>query len=31
MDGSQPDARALLAQVFGFDGFRPMQEDIVRR
>ncbi len=29
MDGSQPDARALLAQVFGFDGFRPMQEDIV--
>jgi len=29
MDGSQPDAHALLAQVFGFDGFRPMQEDIV--
>ena len=29
MDGSQPDARALLAQVFGFDDFRPMQEDIV--
>ncbi|NNE82064.1 MAG: DNA helicase RecQ [Silicimonas sp.] len=29
MDGSQPDARALLSDVFGFDGFRPMQEDIV--
>ncbi|MDA8584904.1 DNA helicase RecQ [Rhodobacteraceae bacterium] len=29
MDGSQPDAHALLAQVFGFDEFRPMQEDIV--
>ena len=29
MDGTQPDAAALLAQVFGFDRFRPMQEDIV--
>ncbi len=29
MDGSRPDALGVLAQVFGFDGFRPMQEDIV--
>ena len=29
MDGSQTDALGVLAQVFGFDRFRPMQEDIV--
>ena len=29
MDGSLPDARGVLAEVFGFDKFRPMQEDIV--
>ncbi len=29
MDGSQQDALGVLAQVFGFNGFRPMQEDIV--
>ncbi len=29
MDGSNPTAHSLLAEVFGFDGFRPMQADIV--
>ena len=29
MDGVTPTAHALLAEIFGFDGFRPMQEDIV--
>ena len=29
MDGAQPTAHALLSDVFGYDGFRPMQEDIV--
>ncbi len=29
MDGSPPDARRLLSDVFGFDRFRPMQQDIV--
>ncbi|AZQ69069.1 DNA helicase RecQ [Silicimonas algicola] len=29
MDGAQVSALALLSQVFGFDGFRPMQGDIV--
>ena len=29
MDGAQVTATGLLSQVFGFDGFRPMQGDIV--
>ena len=29
MDGSAPSAIDLLSSVFGFDGFRPMQGDIV--
>ena len=29
MDGAQPDAHSLLSQVFGFDQFRPMQDEIV--
>ena len=29
MDGSPPDARGLLSDVFGFDRFRPLQQDIV--
>ena len=29
MDGSAPSAVDLLSSVFGFDGFRPMQGDIV--
>ncbi len=30
MDGASPTAHSLLSDIFGFDGFRPMQEDIVR-
>ncbi len=29
MDGASPTAHTLLSEIFGFDGFRPMQEDIV--
>lgn len=29
MDGSNPTAHSILSEVFGFDGFRPMQADIV--
>ncbi len=29
MDGSGPSAQSLLRDIFGFDGFRPMQSDIV--
>ena len=29
MDGGGPSAQSLLKDVFGFDGFRPMQADIV--
>ncbi|SMX25149.1 DNA helicase RecQ [Boseongicola aestuarii] len=29
MDGSSPTAHSILSEVFGFDGFRPMQADIV--
>ena len=29
MDGAQPTARSLLADIFGFEAFRPMQADIV--
>ncbi|MEM6384953.1 MAG: DNA helicase RecQ [Pseudomonadota bacterium] len=29
MDGASPTAHGLLSDIFGFDGFRPMQEDIV--
>ena len=29
MDGSSPTAQSILAQVFGFASFRPMQADIV--
>ena len=29
MDGARPDAHSLLSQVFGFDQFRPMQDEIV--
>ena len=29
MDGSNPTAHSILSDVFGFDGFRPMQADIV--
>jgi len=29
MDGSTPTAHSVLKDVFGFDGFRPMQADIV--
>ncbi|MEM9971839.1 MAG: ATP-dependent DNA helicase RecQ, partial [Pseudomonadota bacterium] len=29
MDGGAPTARSLLKEVFGYDGFRPMQADIV--
>ena len=29
MDGSQSTARSLLADIFGFEAFRPMQADIV--
>jgi len=29
MDGSGPTAHSILSEVFGFDGFRPMQADIV--
>lgn len=29
MDGATANARILLSETFGFDGFRPMQEDIV--
>lgn len=29
MDGASPTARTLLADIFGYDGFRPLQEDIV--
>ena len=30
MDGASPTAHTLLSDIFGFDGFRPMQEDIVQ-
>ena len=29
MDGASPTARTLLSDIFGFNGFRPLQEDIV--
>ena len=29
MDGASPPAHALLSEIFGYDGFRPLQEDIV--
>ena len=29
MDGSNATAHSILSEVFGFDGFRPMQADIV--
>ncbi|MEO0915670.1 MAG: DNA helicase RecQ [Pseudomonadota bacterium] len=29
MDGATPTAQGLLSDIFGFDGFRPLQEDIV--
>ncbi|MEO1536806.1 MAG: DNA helicase RecQ [Pseudomonadota bacterium] len=29
MDGASPTAQGLLSNIFGFDGFRPLQKDIV--
>jgi len=29
MDGASTTAQSLLSEIFGFDGFRPMQEEIV--
>ena len=29
MDGASPTAQTLLSDIFGYDRFRPMQEDIV--
>lgn len=29
MDGASPTAQGLLSDIFGFDGFRPLQEEIV--